>query len=221
MKTTEGECNVHMKSFILIETGDTVFDSTQFIQGVVKQINTDTNVAQIETDSSSEEELILCKLANLVIMKKGNVDRNTKPKQIKVKYFNSKSTKLSKIAQGDWIDLRASKSVEMKAGEFKMIPLGVAMKLPDGYEAIVAPRSSTFKNFGIIETNSIGIIDNSYSGSDDQWFFPAYALRDTTINFDERVCQFRIQRRMPEVEFEEVIKLDDLNRGGHGSTGTR
>jgi dUTP pyrophosphatase len=140
--------------------------------------------------------------------------------QIKIKYFNNDLPKITKITQGDWIDLRAAKTVEIKKGEFALIPLGVAMELPEGYEAHVVPRSSTFKNFGIIETNSMGVIDESYKGDNDQWFFPAYALRDTAINFGERICQFRIIEKMPEVEFIEVEQLGNDDRGGHGSTGT-
>lgn len=201
-------------NFVKINVGDIVFDEAQSIKGIVRSINYKTKVAELVTDS--QEDFILSKIANLVVLSK-----EAKSKEIKVKYFNPEQTKLTKISQGDWIDLRAAEKVEIKAGEFKLIPLGIAMKLPEGYEAIVAPRSSTFKNFGIIETNSIGVIDNSYSGNDDQWFFPAHALRDTVINFDERICQFRIQERMPEVSFTEVDKLDDVNRGGHGSTGVK
>ncbi|GIN88432.1 putative deoxyuridine 5'-triphosphate nucleotidohydrolase YncF [Heyndrickxia sporothermodurans] len=141
--------------------------------------------------------------------------------QIKVKYFDNELTKISKISQGDWLDLRSAKTIELKQGEFKLIPLGVAMELPEGYEAHVVPRSSTFKNFGIIQTNSMGVIDESYRGDDDQWFFPAYALRDTVINFDERICQFRIIEKMPELDILEVDHLGNENRGGHGSTGTK
>lgn len=138
---------------------------------------------------------------------------------IKIKYFNKELEKVKKIDNGDWIDLRSAQTVELKAGEFKLIPLGVAMELPEGYEAHVVPRSSTFKNFGIIETNSMGIIDQSYCGNEDQWFFPAYALRDTTINLNDRICQFRIVEKMPKIQLEEVETLDNNNRGGHGSTG--
>jgi dUTP pyrophosphatase len=141
--------------------------------------------------------------------------------EIKIKYFNEELSKVSKITQGDWIDLRAAKTVELKKGEFGLIPLGIAMELPEGYEAHVVPRSSTFKNFGIIETNSMGVIDESYKGDNDQWFFPAYALRDTVIEFGERICQFRIMEKMPEVEFVEVEHLGNDDRGGHGSTGTK
>lgn len=141
--------------------------------------------------------------------------------QIKIKYFNEELPKVNKITQGDWIDLRAAKTIELKQNEFGLIPLGIAMELPEGYEAHVVPRSSTFKNFGIIETNSMGVIDESYKGDNDQWFFPAYALRDTTIEFGERICQFRIMEKMPEVEFVEVKHLGNDDRGGHGSTGTK
>jgi dUTP pyrophosphatase len=140
---------------------------------------------------------------------------------IKVKYFTEEIDKMKKIEFGDWIDLRASKTVEIKAGEFKLIPLGIAMELPKGYEAHVVPRSSTFKNFGIIQTNHHGIIDESYCGDNDQWFFPAYALRDTIININDRICQFRIFEKMPEVIFTEVEALNNEDRGGHGSTGTK
>lgn len=206
-----------MSSFRLIQIGNRVYDNTQSVTGIVTDINYKTNVAEVEVEATSETEVILCKLFNLTVV--GKLNNNTK--KIRVKYFNLNSTKLSKISQGDWIDLRASETVEMKAGEFKMIPLGVAMKLPDGYEAPVIPRSSTFKNYGILQANSYGLIDNSYSGNDDQWHFPAYATRDVTINFDERICQFRIQERMEDIEFEEVEELDGKNRGGLGSTGVK
>lgn len=146
--------------------------------------------------------------------------RYRKPLEIKVKYF-AEIDEIEQISIGDWIDLRAAETVEMKAGEFKLIPLGVGVKLPKGYEALVAPRSSTFKNFGIIQTNHVGVIDNSYSGNEDQWFYPAYALRDTVIEKNDRICQFRIQRSMPKVKFVKVDKLDEVSRGGHGSTGVK
>ena len=144
--------------------------------------------------------------------------------KIKIKYLHDDLIKLENIEnKSDWIDLRcASKEdIIMKAGEFKLIPLGVAMELPKGYEAHVVPRSSTFKNFGIIQTNSQGIIDNSYKGDNDFWFFPAYALKDTTIKFNDRICQFRIEKKQPDIKFEEVNILGNNNRGGYGSTGTK
>lgn len=141
--------------------------------------------------------------------------------QIKVKYFNPSLPKIHKIAKGDWIDLRAAKSFTLSKDEFALIPLSIAMELPSNYEAHVVPRSSTYKHFGIIETNSMGIIDESYKGNNDQWFFPAYALRDTKIEFGDRICQFRIMEKMPKIEFVEVDKLDNEDRGGHGTTGVK
>jgi dUTPase len=143
-----------------------------------------------------------------------------KPLQIKIKYF-ADIDKIEKIKIGDWIDLRAAETVELEAGEYKLIPLGVGMKLPKGYEANITPRGSTFKNWGVIQTNSYGVIDNSYSGNDDQWFFPAYATRDTVIEKNSRICQFRINKVQPKIAFVEVENLDEDNRGGHGSTGTK
>lgn len=140
--------------------------------------------------------------------------------KIKIKYFTDKIDKLTYIAgKSDWIDLRAAESIDMKAGEFKLIPLGVAMELPKGYEAHIVPRSSTFKNYGIIQTNHQGVVDCSYCGDNDQWFMPAYALRDTHIELNDRVCQFRIVENQPELAFDEVMSLANEDRGGIGSTG--
>ena len=136
-----------------------------------------------------------------------------------VKYFDKEIDKIEKIPNGEWVDLRAAETVEMKAGEFKLIPLGIGMILPAGYEANIVPRSSTFKNFGIIQTNSFGVIDNSYAGDNDQWFFPAYALRDTVINKNDRICQFRLNKIQEPLNICEVEHLRDTDRGGHGSTG--
>ena len=139
---------------------------------------------------------------------------------IKIKYF-ADIEKIKPIEKGDWIDLRAAETVELKKGEFKLIPLGIGMELPEGYEAHVVPRSSTYKNFKIIETNSMGIIDNSYCGDNDQWFFPAYALEDTIFFKNDRICQFRIVEKQPKINFEEVNELKNPDRGGHGSTGVQ
>lgn len=139
--------------------------------------------------------------------------------QIKIKYFNDKLEKIQKILIGDWIDLRSSVTTHMDKGQFQLIPLGIAMELPEGYEAHIVPRGSTFTNFGIIQTNHQGIVDESFKGDEDQWFMPAYALRDTTIHMNDRICQFRIMKKMPEVEFVEVDKLQNEDRGSHGSTG--
>ena len=141
-------------------------------------------------------------------------------KTIKIKYFTDKIEKLTYIdGKSDWIDLRSAEDVSLKAGEFKLIPLGVAMELPAGYEAHVVPRSSTFKNFGIIQTNHQGVIDCSYCGDNDQWFMPVYAVRDTQICLNDRICQFRIMENQPKLIFDEVAQLGNEDRGGHGSTG--
>ena len=140
--------------------------------------------------------------------------------EIKVKYFVDGIDELCYVAgKSDWIDLRAAEDVALKAGEFKLIPLGVAMKLPQGYEAHVVPRSSTFKNFGVIQTNHMGVIDESYCGDNDQWFMPVLAIRDTEIHVNDRICQFRIMEHQPVISFEECNTLNGTDRGGFGSTG--
>lgn len=141
--------------------------------------------------------------------------------KIKIKYSDKDAIKLEKIDKGDWVDLRASETVTLKKGDFKLISLGVAMELPKGYEAHVIPRSSTFKNWGIIQTNHVGLIDESYNGDGDIWFYPVYALRDTTIEKGDRICQFRVVKKMPHVEFVNVEKLNNPDRSGHGSTGKK
>ena len=140
--------------------------------------------------------------------------------QIQIRYFTDQIEPLCYVdGKSDWIDLRAAETVELKAGEFKLIPLGVGMKLPAGYEALVAPRSSTFKNYGVLQANSLGIVDESYCGDNDQWRWPAYAVRDTVIHVNDRICQFRIIEHQPKLEFCPVEHLDGADRGGFGSTG--
>lgn len=139
--------------------------------------------------------------------------------QIKIKYFDKKIDKLQKFSYGDLIDLRAAKTIEMKKGEYKLIPLGIGMILPKGYKANIYPRSSTYKNFKIILANSVGQIDQSYSGDMDQWHFPAIALEDTIIHKNDRICQFEIQKIQPKIEFIEVEHLNEVSRGGIGSSG--
>lgn len=143
-------------------------------------------------------------------------------KIIKIKYHTDKIDKLTYIdGKSDWIDLRAAEDLVLKQGEFKLIPLGISMKLPEGYEAHVVPRSSTFKNFGIIQTNSMGVIDETYCGTNDQWFMPVLAMRDTEIHVNDRICQFRIMEHQPKVVFEEADVLESTDRGGFGSTGIK
>lgn len=138
--------------------------------------------------------------------------------KVQVKY-HADIYPLEKTEKGDWIDLRVAEDVELKAGEFKIISLGVSMKLPEGYEAVVIPRSSTFKNWGILQTNHFGLIDNSYCGDNDVWKFPALATRDVLIEKNSRICQFRIQKKMDNFEFITVDRLEGSNRGGFGSSG--
>ena len=139
---------------------------------------------------------------------------------IKIKYHTDEIEKLRYIdGKSDWIDLRSAEDVELKAGDFKLISLGVSMELPKGYEAHIVPRSSTFKNFGVIQTNHQAVIDESYNGDNDIWKYPVYALRDTVIHKNDRICQFRIMEHQPTIEFDEVEHLEGEERGGFGSSG--
>ena len=141
---------------------------------------------------------------------------------IKVRYLNDEIKRLEYIeGKSDWIDLRAAETVELKKGEFKLINLGVAMQLPKGYEAHIIPRSSTYKNFGVIQANHMGLVDETYAGSEDWFYMPVIALRDTKIEFNDRICQFRIQKHQPQLIFSEVNELEAPNRGGIGSTGVK
>lgn len=139
---------------------------------------------------------------------------------IKVKYHDD-ILPIEMNPNGDWVDLRAAEDVEMKVGDFRLISLGVSMKLPEGYEAHIVPRSSTYRHWGIIQANHMGVVDNSYCGNNDIWKFPAIAIRDTTIYKNERICQFRIVKKQPELVFEEVDQLTDTDRGGFGSSGVK
>ncbi len=142
--------------------------------------------------------------------------------KLRIKYLVPDMPRLCYIdGKSDWIDLRAAENVTMKNGEFRLIPLGVAIALPEGYEAHIVPRSSTYKNFGIIQTNHMGVVDESYCGDGDQWFMAAYALRDTEISKGDRICQFRIMRHQPKIDFEECEILGNADRGGIGSTGKK
>lgn len=143
-----------------------------------------------------------------------------KVETIQIQYLNDQIERLRYIdGKSDWIDLRSAEEVTMKAGDFRLIHLGVAMKLPEGYEAHIVPRSSTYKNFGVIQANSYGVIDESYCGPEDWYRFPAIALRDTVIHVNDRICQFRIEKHQPELTFVEVEELSGKNRGGFGTTG--
>lgn len=139
---------------------------------------------------------------------------------IKIRYLETGLVEIKVTEIGDWIDLRSAETVCLYKGEKALLRLGVAMKLPDGYEAILAPRSSTFKNYGIIQTNGIGIIDSTYCGNNDEWMMPVLATREIMIHKNDRICQFRIQKKQPTIKFVVVDKLSDEDRGGFGSTGT-
>lgn len=142
--------------------------------------------------------------------------------KIRIKYRSDQIEKLEYIdGKSDWIDLRSCEEVELHRGDFKLIPFGVAMELPEGYEAHLVPRSSTFKTWGILQTNSMGVIDCSYCGDNDWWKMPVYATRDTVIHVGDRIAQFRIMKNQPRIRFEEVEHLGNTDRGGFGSTGVR
>ena len=139
---------------------------------------------------------------------------------IKIRYFSEDIERLRYIdGKSDWIDLRAAERVELKAGEFRLIRLGIAMELPAGYEAHVVPRSSTFKTWGLLQTTSMGVIDGSYCGDNDEWRMPVYATRNTVVEKGDRICQFRIVENQPRILFETVEHLEGADRGGFGSTG--
>lgn len=141
--------------------------------------------------------------------------------KIKIKYFTD-IEKIRPIGTGsDWVDLRCARTIGLRKGDTALIPLGVAIQLPEGYEAHIVPRSSTFKNYGLIQTNHMGVIDHAYCGENDQWMMPVLATRDILINKNDRICQFRIVKKQPELIFEEVEELGNDDRGGFGSTGTR
>lgn len=142
-------------------------------------------------------------------------------KKILIKYHDNEIEKIEKIKFGDWIDLRAAETVELNEGDKYLVSLGVSMKLPRGYEAHLVPRSSTFKNWGVLQTNHMGVIDNSYSGDNDIWRMPVYATSHTVINKNDRICQFRIVKKMKSIKFKEVNQLKGKDRGGFGSTGKK
>lgn len=137
---------------------------------------------------------------------------------IKIKYLPG-AAHMEMTDKGDWCDCFSYEDVTLKKGEYGYVNLGFACQLPAGYEAHLAPRSSTFKHFGVIQTNGFGIIDESFNSNADLWMMPVYAMRDTIIKKGERPCQFRIMKKQPKIEFEEVKDLHNETRGGFGSTG--
>lgn len=178
----------------------------------------------VAQDAIKEYNKVMDRLVKKKIAVK--VENESKPKEhslpIKIKYFTDKIDKLDFIGgKSDWVDLRAAKDFVLKKGDFALIPLGVAMKLPEGYEAHIVPRSSTYKNWKIIQTNCHAVIDESYCGNNDQWYYPVIAMENTEIKTNDRICQFRIMKKMPKVHFDEVVFLSGEDRGGIGSTGRR
>lgn len=192
---------------------------------IISVVGDDNLLYYVCFDNENKENYYLPEdLLELTTTEEKVATKDANIKTIKIKYHKA-ITPLENIngANSDWIDLRCAEpnGVNLKAGEFKIISLGVSMKLPEGYEAHIVPRSSTFKNYGIIQTNHEGIIDNSFCGDNDIWMFPAYATRDTHIDFNDRICQFRIMKKQPAIAFEKVDKLEDKNRGGLGSSGVK
>ncbi len=149
------------------------------------------------------------------------MEKSLNTKEVKIKFKDPKVyEKFNHIEVGDWIDLRTIDVVTLKKGQFRKVDLGVAMELPAGYEALLVPRSSTFKNYGVLQANSMAVVDNSFKGDDDYWSFLVLATEDVTIPKGARICQFRIMKNQPKINFKVVDKLDNDNRGGMGSTGT-
>ena len=142
--------------------------------------------------------------------------------ELKIRYISKEIEKLRYIdGVSDWIDLRSAENVSLKAGESRLIRLGIAVELPEGYEAHIVPRSSTYKNFGILQTNHFGVVDHSYCGDEDEWKYPVLAMRDTEIHVNDRICQFRIMKNQPKLVFTEVEHLTGASRGGFGTTGIK
>ena len=142
--------------------------------------------------------------------------------ELKIRYISKEIEKLRYIdGVSDWIDLRSAENVSLKAGESRLIQLGIAVELPEGYEAHIVPRSSTYKNFGILQTNHFGVVDHSYCGDEDEWKYPVLAMRDTEIHVNDRICQFRIMKNQPKLVFTEVEHLTGASRGGFGTTGVK
>lgn len=204
-----------------IVSTDTFYNSLLLDTGVVIETNANNILPYLIWFKNTEKKFYLPEELLEPITTSNEVSNN---KKIKIKYHEP-ITPLENIngANSDWIDLRCAEpnGIDLKTGEFKLISLGVSMKLPDGYEAHIAPRSSTFKNWGILEVNSVGVVDSSFCSNEDIWKFPAYATRDTHIDFNDRICQFRIVKKQPIIIFEKVDHLDGKSRGGFGSSGIK
>lgn len=187
--------------------------------GVVKDIDTSTYDVLVDV-KGTVHKFKLWEINKLRKQNKRNYKkRNNKPLEIEIRYIDKEISPVEQTEKGNWIDLRAAEDVELKAGESALVPLGVAMVLPKGYEAYILPRSSSFKSFGFVQTNGMGVIDETYKGNNDQWFLSILAIRDVTIKKNDRICQFRLQKAMPKVVFKVVESFDNPDRGGFGSTG--
>lgn len=155
-----------------------------------------------------------------ILLKEADLDRGREIVAVSIRYLAPDLPPLQYVdGKSDWIDLYTAETVHMNAGDFALIPLGVAMKLPKGYEAVIAPRSSTFRKYGILQANSIGVVDETYCGDGDEWKFAAFATEDVEIEKGTRLCQFRLFRHQPQIHFCSVESLGSENRGGFGSTG--
>lgn len=199
-----------------------VNETNVLLQNVIDIINNQqAEIRKLQNLRTMSARIISGQRAEIEKLKNMLTDVPPDTLEIKVKYFDKDIEQIQKISVGDWLDLRSADRVELKAGEYKLLRLGVGMILPDGYEALVLPRSSTPGYFGIMCANSMGVIDNSYSGDADEWRFPAVAIRDTVINKGDRIAQFRIIKNQPAIEFKTVEHLNDVSRGGIGSTGAR
>lgn len=208
--------------------GETVWIKADKVEAEVTELDTKALTATVKVTVDANTHLVktlpLWEITKLRKKAVAKVKPASTTLNVKVRYLTPTDETfkpLEMIKQGNWIDLRAAKDMEFEMDEAKLIPLGVAMQLPEGYEAHVVPRSSTLKNFGLIQANHVGVIDNSYSGDNDQWFFSAIATIPTSVKRGDRICQFRLQRVMPKVSFETVETLGNADRGGFGSTGTK
>ena len=186
-------------------------------------ISIDTQDTNLPYEIQMENSLGTFWIKDKVIKKLIGTTLTIKSFTIPIKYHNPQLTHLQKIGgnKSDWIDLRAAEEVTLKKGEIRRISLGISMQLPPNCEAHVLPRSSTPEKFGIVLAHSQGIIDNSYCGDNDIWMFQALAIRDTTIHFNDRIAQFRIYQKQPDISFIPVCNLGNPDRGGFGSTGVK
>ena len=162
-------------------------------------------VGSVKVTTISPKEIYLSEVINGVTMK--------------IRYHREKYPALPEVKKmGNFIDLYSAEQYTLKKGEFALINLGISIELPEGYWAQIVPRSSTYKKYKVIQTNSFGVIDSEYCGDDDIVMLPVYATEDTVIPANERICQFTIYRDT-KFDIEEVDKLEGPNRGGFGSTG--